>query len=99
MADVMGPTRQQQKNVHVFEDAFEHCYCPTCGTLLDWQPPDGIPWKDSSSENEPMVEIWHATCPTCQVQFQLEWFMQRPSDHTTAYGYIKRVSDIDEDGR
>lgn len=96
MAVMIAPTRDEHQNVAPFEDAFESCYCPTCSTLLDWQPPEGFPWSDWLSERPDLVQVWYYTCPTCSVEYRLQWFLQRPSDHTTSYGRITRVDNNDE---
>ena len=101
MAAMIAPTRDEHQNVAPFESAFEECYCLTCialDTPLDWQPPEGLPWQDWLSERPDLVEVWYATCPTCSVEYRLQWIMQRPSDHSTAYGQVRRIDDGDEDG-
>lgn len=99
MADMLAPFRHEHKNVAPFADAFDSCYCPTDGTLLAWQPPEGLPWTDVLSEHPELVEVWYATCAACSVRYRLQWIMQRPSDHTTPYGYVWREDDGDEDGQ
>ena len=102
MSHMVAPTRDEHKNVAPFTSAFEECYCPTCIALeeepptLDWQPPEGLPWQDWLSERPDLVQVWYATCPTCSVEYRLQWIMQRPSDHSLAYGYVTRVDNGDE---
>lgn len=93
---MLAPSQQDQIRVDVFEEAFTDTTCPTCAVVLSWQPPDGVPRKDAISEKHPeedvgFVRIWTASC--CGVTYELQWAMQRPSDHSTPYGYVKRVQE------
>lgn len=96
---MIGPLFGEHKNVAEFEDAFTNCRCPTDDVVLTWLPAEGMPLLDSGSEDYQTfpkgqdTRQWLATCPLCKVQFQLRWVLQRPSDHTTPYGYVQIVDD------
>jgi hypothetical protein len=81
------------RSVAPFDEAFNECFCPTCLVRLVWEPLEGLPHVDSGSEQP--VAVWLTS--HCGVVWELERVMQRPSDHTTWYGYVTLVRQFNKE--
>ena len=96
---MVGPMAGEHRNVAVFEDAFTNCQCAQDGAILNWEPDAGTPVIDTGSESLETYPIgsevrrWMATCVVCKVSYRLQWILQRPSDHSTPYGYVSRIEE------
>jgi hypothetical protein len=91
---MIGPTVLQHKNVAPFDEAFFQCLCPSCALPIVWE---GLNRQiDNISEHHPEElppYVRHWSGAHCGVVYRLEWVLQRPSDHSTPYGYVWRVEE------